>query len=140
MDQSDDENGLGERKESIKRKFEGSFGGLTGRGKFSSAPRGRGQTQPRGNSFQQSRRIDSPAEKELHPSWAAKRSKKPTIARFEGKKTTFDNTDNQVGPKVSVSENKKRVVDSSLHPSWVAKQNSNPSIKAFQGKKTVFED
>jgi len=92
----------------MKRKFDGGFENNRGRGKYASAPRGRGNTQPRGGNFHQSRRpehaqnfspkVSAPAleskskvvDPSFHPSWVAKQKSKPSIQAFQGKKTVFE--------------------------------------------------
>ncbi|TMW53777.1 hypothetical protein DOY81_001062 [Sarcophaga bullata] len=89
-------------------------------------------------------------EQNLHPSWAAKQKLKPVITKFQGKKITFgenddDNSTNQssLAPSKNTRSVPVKANDSkqdSLHPSWVAKQKLKPTITAFQGKKITFDN
>ena len=75
-------------------------------------------------------------EKNLHPSWAAKRKQKINIDdKIQGKKIRFDHQDEDFVTKSSHSNEPKN-----LHPSWAAKKDFNKGIQPFQGKKKVFND
>lgn len=77
--------------------------------------------------------IDKAKTNALHPSWAAKKKAKITIAKFQGKKMVFDDSKNNETIK-DVAEPEK------LHPSWDAKKKSKTNIQVFKGKKTIFEE
>ena len=91
------------------------------------------------------RREENSSDRNLHPSWAAKR-KQSGITEFSGKKIKFGDDDQAVttaakpSPKpIMAAAAPPPKADPSLHPSWAAKKQQQ-GIQKFEGKKMVFDD
>ena len=82
-----------------------------------------------------------------HPSWVARQSQKPSIAKFAGKKIKFgqdssgdvsEKGSSSVGAATPGLSGKDWKDEGKQHPSWVARQSQKPSIAKFAGKKIKF--
>ncbi|KAI8618401.1 BUD22-domain-containing protein [Chytriomyces sp. MP71] len=88
-------------------------------------------------------RAKAPAAKtdeKVHPSWAAKKAQRQSVAAFSGSKITFGGDDDRKAGALANPEPAPALVEK-LHPSWAAKKALSAKIlSAPAGNKVVFGD
>ena len=100
------------------------------------------ETKKQAMEAKKAKTVANTIQENLHPSWQAKKQKRPAIAAFQGKKVVFGDHESTKSPSVSEKlhsswEAKKPTANlEKLHPSWEAKRQAKEKLTQLSGKAT----